>query len=492
MTARGSDERPDVTAVVSDVLADPAASEGALPALLAALDAEERGTRLQASLGICLLANAAPDTVEPLTWRLVDRLADDAENLETRHALAYLRQRYPERVREVLLSIADAAAEREERTRHLEISRGFARSDYYGQSETSRDVGRTRVPGEGGGNPRRIYREEGEAVGGPPVEERDVDPDDILEAVTGEDEEGPAGDSEAAQRRDRAEALERAAEAVGLDKITEESRFDELHLVAPPTEGRYTTVYRTRAVSGSEEEGIAVRTVRVPDDETEGFVAAVRDALTEWAAVDDHDLVATLYDWGDRPGLWMATAYADETLYDRGDLSFTDGLWNALRLAEVVAHLHGRGVVHTGIDPYNVVYPGTTMSDRPVPLLTNVGLLDAVRTFREPSNHLDPRFAAPEYFDRKYGTVDHATDVYHLGAVLYYLVTGRAPFRGSYEEVRSGVLSSQPRPPSELVPELPSWVDEITAKATAKQKLTRYESATDLVGDLKRELGEDV
>ena len=491
MTARGSDGRADVATVVSDVLADPEGAEGALPALLSALDAADRRTRLQAAFGVCLVADAAQETVEPLTWRLVDRLADDAENLETRHALAYLRGRYPDRVREVLLSIAEAAAEREERSRHVEISRGFARSDYYGQSAANRDIGRTRVPGEGAAGPRRIYREEGEAVGGPPVEERDVDPDDLVEAVTGEAEEDGDGDSEAAQRRDRAEALELAAEAVGLDRIAERSRFDELHLVAPPTEGRYTTVYRTRAVAGTEEEGIAIRTFAVPEENGEAFVAAVGDALDDWAAVDDHDLVATLYDWGERPGLWVATEYADETLYDRVDLEYTDGLWNGLRLAEAVAHTHGRGVVHTGIDPDAVVYPGTTMADRPVPLLTNVGLLDAVRSFREPSDHLDPRFAAPEYFDRKYGTVDHATDVYHLGAVLYYLVTGRAPFRGSYEEVRSGVLSSRPPPPSEVNPEVPSWVDEVVAKATAKQKLTRYESATDLVGDLARELGDD-
>jgi len=491
MTARGSDGRADVAAVVSDVLVDAEGSEGALPALLSALDAGDRRTRLQAAFGVCLVADAAPETVEPLTWRLVDRLADDAENLETRHALAYLRQRYPDRVREVLLSIADAAAEREERTRHVEISRGFARSNYYGQSETNRDIGRTQVPGEGGAGPRRIYREEGEAVGGPPVEERDVDPDALVEALTSGDADDDEADSEAAKRRDRAEALERAATAVGLDRIAAESRFDELHLVAPPTEGRYTTIYRTRAVAGGEEEGIAVRTFAVPEEDGDAFVAAVGDALAEWAAVDGHDLVATLYDWGEQPGLWIATEYADETLYDRVDLSYTDGLWNALRLAEAVAHTHGRGVVHTGIDPYNVVYPGTTMADRPAPLLTNVGLLDAVRSFREPSDYLDPRFAAPEYFDRKYGTVDHSTDVYHLGAVLYYLVTGRAPFRGTYEEVRTGVLSARPPPPSEVNPEVPSWVDELVAKATAKQKLTRYEAVTDLVADLNRELGDD-
>ena len=487
MTTHGSDGRPDVTTVLSDVLADPAGAEGALPALLGALDTQDRETRLQAGLGICLVANAAPVTVEPLTWRLVDRLAADAENLETRHALAYLRQRYPERVREVLLQIAEAAADREERRRHAEISRGFARSDYYGHSDTNRDVGRTQLPGEEGGDPRRIYREEDEALGGPPSDGQD---EDVLDAIVGDDESSEAS-GETTSRRDQEQALNRAAAAVGLQEVVDTSSFDEMAIVAPPREGRYTTVYRTRAVMGSQEIGIALRTVAVPDDESEAFVADVGDALDAWAAVDDHDLVASLYDWGDRPHLWLASDYADETLSDRHDLSYTDGLWNALQLGSAVAHAHGRGVVHSGIDPYNVVYTGTTMDARPVPMLTNVGLLDAIRAYVEPSEYLDPRYAAPEYFDRKYGRVDHATDIYQLGAVLYFLVTGRAPYRGTYDEIRSGVLSSQPPAPTDLNPEIPSWVDDVVAKAMARQKLRRYESATQLVADLRRRLGDD-
>jgi hypothetical protein len=489
MTARGPGEASDVTAVVSDVLADPGHAEHSLPVLLSALDDSDRETRLQASLGLCLVANAAPVTVDPLTWRLVDRLAEDGENLETRHALAYLRKRYPDRVRETLLRIADAAAEREERRRHEAISRSFARSDYYGQSDTNRDVGNTRVPGDGSGDPRSLYREEGETIGGAPADASERTDAEIIEAVLDRDDEDER--EEAATRVDRIERLEQAAAGIGLDRIVEESRFDELQLVAPPRDGRYTTDYRTRAAIDGQETGIALRTFSEPDTGGDAFVDDVTAALDAWAAVDDHDLVATLYDWGERPQLWLATPFVDETLYEQVALAVDDGIWHALSLAETVAHVHGRGVVHSGIDPYNVVYTGTTMDDRPAPMLTNVGLLDAIRTHVEPSEYLDPRYAAPEYFDRKYGRVDHATDVYHLGAILYHLVTGRAPFTGTYEEVREGVLSHRPQAPTEVAPDAPAWVDDVVTKAMAKQKLTRYESATQFVADLRRELGED-
>lgn len=492
MTARDSDDDPDVRAVLSDVLDGPETAETALPALLSALDVSDRATRLQAALGICLVADATPVTVEPLTWRLVDRLADDAENLETRHALAYLRQRYPERVRTVLLRIADAAAQREERRRHARISRGFAHEDYYGRADTNLDVGNTRLPADGSGDPRRIYQERGEGFDAP-RDDSGADDDDPLDAVIGEaDEENEDGEpGEAARRRAQVERLERAAAAVGLDEIAEVSRFDELHLVAPPTAGRYTTVYRTRAVIADQENGIALRTFTVPDEHGDAFVADVWGALEAWATIAEHELIATIYDWHEYPQLWMATAYADETLADRPDLPYDDGLRHGLQLGEAVAHAHERGVVHSGIDPYNVVFSGTTMDDRPVPRLTNVGLLDAIRSYVEPSEYLDPRYAAPEYFDRKYGRVDHATDIYHLGAVLYYLVTGRAPYRGSYEEVRQGVLAGQRPAATDVNPELPAWVDDVVAKAMARQKLTRYESATQFVADLRQQLGDD-
>jgi hypothetical protein len=437
------------------------------------------------------VADAAPVTVEPLTWRLVDRLADDAENLETRHALAYLRQRYPDRVRSVLLRIADAAAEREERRRHARISRGFARNDYYGRADTNLDVGDTRLPADSSDDPRRTYQEGGGGDGPSPNAPAEGEaPLDALLGEAGADANGDEEPSEAATRRERVERLERAAAAVGLDEIADVSRFDELQLVAPPVAGRYTTVYRTRAVIGDREQGIALRTFGVPGEHGEAFVGDVWAALEGWAAVADHDSIATLYDWNDYPHLWIAAAFADETLADRPDSTYEDGLWHALRLGEAVVHAHGRGVVHSGIDPHNVVFSGTTMDARPVPRLTNVGLLDAIRTYVEPSNYLDPRYAAPEYFDRKYGRVDHATDIYQLGAVLYDLVTGQPPYRGDYEEIRAGVLSGRRSAPTDLNPSVPAWVDDVVAKAMARQKLTRYESVTALVGDLRRGLGE--
>jgi hypothetical protein len=508
-----ADASSEVRAAVRAVLDDPAGGRSRVPTLLAALDDDDRESRLSAAWALTLVATANPDLVEAITRRLADRVAADTLQLETRHALGYLGGRYPERVDAVLEDLAEKAEERDRRRRYLELSQGFARSDYVGQSERNRDVGRTQTPAEAGSpGPQRVYRQEGEAVGGPPEDSRGDDTRDRLDDDSDEsaadeaDTDGTEGNdgtadgpddgaadgsspSPAARRREQEAELAAVADAIGVDRIAANSRFDDLQVVSRGIEGRFATVYRTRVTVDGSEEGVALG-VFDPPEGGDGFEASVASQLENWAAVSDHDGVASLYDWGTDPSLWMATAFTAESLYDRLDLSFDEAVWNGHKVAETVAAIHQRGVVHAGIGPYNVVYAGTTIADRQRPLVSNVGLLTAMRMYVDPASLLDPRFAAPEYFDRGYGDVDHATDIYQLGAVVYYLVTGRPPFQGTYGEVRTGVLESTPPLPSEINPEIPAWLDDVLRTAMAKQKLTRYETATRVARELERRTAE--
>lgn len=79
-----------------------------------------------------------------------------------------------------------------------------------------------------------------------------------------------------------------------------------------------------------------------------------------------------------------------------------------------------------------------------------------------------------------------ATDVYGLGAIVYWLATGRPPFEGSTDEIRRAVLTSSPIPPSDVRPTLPDGIDDVIEKAMATEKITRYESARQLLADLRR------
>ena len=158
----------------------------------------------------------------------------------------------------------------------------------------------------------------------------------------------------------------------------------------------------------------------------------------------------------------------------------------AVALADALGHCHRHGAVHGGLDPKSVVYPGDGLTGLDEPILDNPGLMGVFRRYFEPADYLDPRFAAPEYFDDDFGAVDTATDVYGLGAVCYFLLTGRPPFDGSYGAVRRGVLSESPDAPSSVVDAAPADADSVLAKALAKRKLKRYDSVEAFAADLRR------
>jgi serine/threonine-protein kinase len=99
-------------------------------------------------------------------------------------------------------------------------------------------------------------------------------------------------------------------------------------------------------------------------------------------------------------------------------------------------------------------------------------------------------FAAPEHVDsERFGSPGQSTDVYGLGALLYTLFAGRAPFSGPSSGVSNAadphvvarrVESEAPTPPTDCDESLPDAVDAVVERAMAKRKPERYETVDDL------------
>lgn len=168
---------------------------------------------------------------------------------------------------------------------------------------------------------------------------------------------------------------------------------------------------------------------------------------------------------------------------DLPDWNISETVGTVARLADGLSVLHQYDIVHGGIDPESIAVELEAEAGQHA-RLNNVGLLPVYRWFVDPSSCLDPRFAAPEYFDASFGGVDQATDIYQLGAVLYYLLADQPPYAGSYADVRKQIPGdTQPTPPSESV-DVPVFLDGIVSKALGSQKLTRYETAVAFKQDL--------
>jgi hypothetical protein len=268
-----------------------------------------------------------------------------------------------------------------------------------------------------------------------------------------------------------------AADASVLAAVRDAADVDALQPVGPATDHPFGRVLPVRAVEDGRSRRVAVRLFRTPPADAAGFEAALATQVDRWASAGSLAGVVPVHAAGDESRPWACTTPVETPLAARDHLPLTRALRDARALARALAGLHDRGVVHAGLDPTTVGYgaDGDLLVDA-------VGLVDVYRRFVDPASVLDPRYAAPEYFEADRGIVDRATDVYHFGTVLFRLLTGVAPYDGTAHAVREGVLSADPvMAPSTVEPRVPERLDRVVARATAPDKFERFESGSELL-----------
>src|SRR5207248_10078984 len=88
-------------------------------------------------------------------------------------------------------------------------------------------------------------------------------------------------------------------------------------------------------------------------------------------------------------------------------------------------------------------------------------------------------------------TIDHRSDLFSLGTVLYAMCTGRPPFRATGTiAVLKRVVEETPRPIREINPEIPGWLSDIIGKLHAKKPAERYQTAKEVAELLRTKLAE--
>lgn len=157
-----------------------------------------------------------------------------------------------------------------------------------------------------------------------------------------------------------------------------------------------------------------------------------------------------------------------------------------VKIASAIQHAHAAGVLHRDIKPSNVI-----MDAAGEPVVMDFGLArhDAAALDLTFSGQVlgTPAYMAPEVAQGKSRAAGAASDVYGLGALLYHMLTGRAPFAGeSHLAVLQQVLSDEPVSAALLNPALPGDLVNICAKAMSREAARRYDSAGALEADLQR------
>ncbi len=205
------------------------------------------------------------------------------------------------------------------------------------------------------------------------------------------------------------------------------------------------------------------------------------------AASLDHPNVCAVYGIHEDDGrTFIAMACIDgpslaEKIKER-PLPLEEALEIAIQIAEGLQEAHERSVVHRDIKPSNVM-----LARRGRVKIMDFGLAavaDKTRLTKSGTTLGTPAYMSPEQAQGQ--AVDHRTDIWALGVVLYEMLTAKHPFPGEYEQaVVYSIINEAPEPVTAQRRGIPPKVDDLLNKALAKAPAARYQHADELIVDLR-------
>lgn len=302
--------------------------------------------------------------------------------------------------------------------------------------------------------------------------------------------------------------------AKGLIKDRLLTKFQAKMLLAGRASGFFLGPYRILDVLGRGGMGRVYKALHSPMNRTVALKVLVPNVVktekaralfqreVEAAAQLHHPNIVVAYDAGAVDGRhFLAMEYVEgpnlETLVRKhGPLPVGAACGLMVQAAAALQHAHTRGMVHRDIKPANLVLSEEPAASTPLPTLkvldfglARLGHASAAaggQTIVTTGNVVmgTPDFLSPEQ-SKDLHKVDGRTDLYSLGATLYYLLSGRVPFPGgSSLDKLLRHHAEEPAPLEDLRPEVPLAVIRIVRRLMAKKPDDRFQTAQQLIDAL--------
>src|SRR3989454_2340490 len=237
-------------------------------------------------------------------------------------------------------------------------------------------------------------------------------------------------------------------------------------------------------------------TQRLPGDES-GIPRFQREARTLLAL--NHPHIVTIYDIGQVEGVYYITSelVEGETLrqrLDQDDMALQDLLEIAIQIATALAAAHEKGIVHRDIKPENIMirrdgfvkvldFGIAKLTKKYATAESEAPTLKQVHTAEGMVIGTAPYMSPEQARGLK---VDARTDIWSLGVVMYEVVAGRKPFSGdTVADVINSVIEKTPAPLLRYASDVPEALEWIVSRALRKEKDARYQTANELLFDLK-------
>ena len=233
---------------------------------------------------------------------------------------------------------------------------------------------------------------------------------------------------------------------------------------------------------------VAVKVLKEEFRENDAFVKKFKEEA-QAAARLAHPNIVNVYDVGDENGIYYIVMELVEgiTLKNyierKGSLTIKEATSIAIQVCAGLEVAHNNHIVHRDIKPQNII-----ISREGKVKVTDFGIAKATTSQTTTANAMGSvHYASPE--QARGGYVDHRSDIYSLGIVLYEMVTGRVPFDGETAvTVAVKHLQEEMVPPSVYCKNIPYSLEQIIKKCTEKSPDRRYQDIGDLLADLKQSL----
>lgn len=233
---------------------------------------------------------------------------------------------------------------------------------------------------------------------------------------------------------------------------------------------------------------VAIKVLKDELAQDEEFRSRFRNESQTVARLSHHNIVS-IYDVSHTEGLnYIVMELVDgitlkEYLQKKGRLTWQEALFFAQQIARALEHAHSRGIIHQDIKPHNIMILRDATAK-----VTDFGI--AKFAAKEETQVVKEAIGSVHYISPEQArgsTIDYRTDLYSLGVVMYEMLTGKLPFDGDNAlSIVMQHISAMPLMPSEIVPSIPSGMNEIVMHAMCPTISRRYSSASELYADLER------
>ena len=230
----------------------------------------------------------------------------------------------------------------------------------------------------------------------------------------------------------------------------------------------------------------------VTDEDRERFI---REAKA--TAALNHPHICTVYSVEEHDGQqFISMEYVDGvTLREKirlshftkeevqGGLSVDKAITLSIQIAEALQQAHKKDIVHRDIKPENIM---VTEDDRMKVMDFGLAKLKGAENLTKSRSTVGTLgYMSPEQIQG--GDVDHRSDIFSFGVVLYEMLTGQNPFRGEHEAAMVySIVNETPKPVQTYVPDASAELDHIINRMLEKDPAERYQQVNELIVDLKK------